>query len=355
MSKPATRAAEIEAFVLAHVGDHAGDIARLVGEHFEISRQAVSKHLSRLVDEGKLTASGSTQSRTYALASLVDETFELSLTPPPEEHRVWLERVAPLLAGLPDNVEGICIYGFTEMLNNAIEHSQGTRVLISLYRTALSVRLLITDDGVGIFHKIATELHLDDERHAILELAKGKLTTAPKGHSGEGIFFTSRMFDSFSLLSHHIDVQCSEGESWLLDSRLFGDDAGDFIEGTVVSMEIRVTSTQTSTAIFDRFSAPLEDDYGFIRTQVPVALARQGTENLVSRSQAKRLIARLDRFKEVILDFSDVPTVGQAFADEVFRVFAETHPDIRISWVHAARDVEKMIRRAVAARPPPAS
>jgi DNA-binding transcriptional ArsR family regulator len=354
MGKPATRAAEIEAFVLAHVGDHAGDIARLVGEHFGISRQAVSKHLSRLVDEGKLTASGSTQSRTYALAALVEEGFALPLVPPPEEHRVWLERVAPLLAGLPGNVEEICMYGFTEMLNNAIEHSQGTKVLISVERTALSVRLMIIDDGVGIFHKIATDLHLDDERHAILELAKGKLTTAPRGHSGEGIFFTSRMFDEFSLGSHHVHISCSEGKSWLLDTRLVGD-AVDFTDGTVVRMVIRATSTQTSTAIFDRFSAHLEDDYGFIRTQVPVALARQGTENLVSRSQAKRLLARLDRFKEVILDFSDVPTVGQAFADEVFRVFAETHPDIRISFVGAARDVEKMIRRAVAARSKPAS
>jgi RNA polymerase sigma-70 factor (ECF subfamily) len=42
-------------------------------------------------------------------------------------------------------------------------------------------------------------MHLLDERHAILELSKDQLTTDPARHTGDGIFFTSRMFDSFDL------------------------------------------------------------------------------------------------------------------------------------------------------------
>ena len=61
--------------------------------------------------------------------------------------------------------------------------------------------MYLHDNGVGIFKKIQTELRLLDERHAILELAKGKLTTDPKRHTGEGIFFSSRMFDQFDILS----------------------------------------------------------------------------------------------------------------------------------------------------------
>lgn len=48
---------------------------------------------------------------------------------------------------------------------------------------------------------------------------------------------------------------------------------------------------------------------------------------LDSRSQAKRLLARVDKFKKVIFDFDDVEPIGQAFADEVFCVFAKQHID----------------------------
>lgn len=42
---------------------------------------------------------------------------------------------------------------------------------------------------------------MDDERDAILELSKGKLITDAENHAGEGIFFTSRVFDEFAVIS----------------------------------------------------------------------------------------------------------------------------------------------------------
>jgi len=68
--------------------------------------------------------------------------------------------------------------------------------------------------------------------------------------------------------------------------------------------------------------------------------------NLTVRSQAKRLLAGLQLFKEVVLDFANVETIGHSFADEVFRVFVNGHPDVKISFVNANDDVQKMIRRA---------
>ena len=289
-------------------------------------------------------------SHTPAPARLLDESFTLPLAPPPEESRVWLNHVAPLLDGVAENVVDICFYGFTEMLNNAVEHSGGTTVVLRVVRTAADVELRIADDGVGVFHKIATELHLDDERHAVLELSKGKLTTAATMHSGEGIFFTSRMFDRFSLTSGDVSLVCRADERWTLTHDAPEERPPVSKPGTVVEMRIGLSSTRTQKDVYDRFSARLEEDYGFVRTQVPVALARHAEETLVSRSQAKRLLARFDRFKEVVLDFTDVPTVGQAFADEVFRVFAGMHPDVEITWTGAVPDVEQMIRRALAAR-----
>src|ERR1700684_3358019 len=99
---------------------------------------------------------------TPAPARLLDESFTLALSPPPDESRVWLDRVAPLLDGVAENGVDICSYGFTEMLNNAIDPSGGTPAAARVVRTAAVVELRIADDGVGVFHKIATELHLDD-------------------------------------------------------------------------------------------------------------------------------------------------------------------------------------------------
>ena len=79
---------------------------------------------------------------------------------------------------------------------------------------------------------------------------------------------------------------------------------------------------------------------------VPVRLAKVGDENLVSRSQAKRLLQRVEKFRHVVLDFSGVGGIGQAFADEIFRVFANTHPDIELLHLHAVPEVQQMIRRA---------
>jgi len=76
-------------------------------------------------------------------------------------------------------------------------------------------------------------------------------------------------------------------------------------------------------------------------------LMKYGDDNLVSRSQAKRLLAGFDRFKIVILDFLKISSIGQSFADEIFRVFKRNHPEIELNFVNACEDVEKMIRRAL--------
>lgn len=79
---------------------------------------------------------------------------------------------------------------------------------------------------------------------------------------------------------------------------------------------------------------------------VPVRLARIGDEHLISRSQAKCLLQRVDRFRRVVLDFTGVALIGQGFADEVFRVFANAHPEVELSAVNAEPDVRAMIARA---------
>ena len=88
-----------------------------------------------------------------------------------------------------------------------------------------------------------------------------------------------------------------------------------------------------------------EDD-GFNKTVVPVKLAQYGNDKLISRSEAKRLLERVELFKIVIFDFSNVDSIGQAFADEIFRVFALQHPEIELTFMHVNREVKQMIDRA---------
>ncbi len=69
---------------------------------------------------------------------------------------------------------------------------------------------------------------------------------------------------------------------------------------------------------------------------------RQGEP--VARSQARRILSRLEEFKEVIFDFSEIDFMGQGFADEIFRVFQNRHPDIVLTVNNANEEVAGMIQ-----------
>jgi len=338
---------EIQRFIITELPSHPQDIAKVVGEKFGITRQAVGRHLRHLIALGILTAAGETRSRQYAFAVLGQKSVSMPITPQLEEDAVWREGVAPVLIGLPKNVTDICRYGVTEIVNNAIDHSGSPDVTVNVEYSASKIRIVILDKGIGIFRKIKEYCGLEDERHAILELSKGKLTTDPTRHTGEGIFFTSRMFDSFGILSGYLYVGCKRGGSdWLLEDR---DHA---FEGTSVHMGISPLSSHTDTEVFEKYATD-QDDYAFSRTHVLVALAQQfHGEALVSRSQAKRVMARLERFREVVLDFTGITDVGPAFADEIFRVFRNEHPQSHIVAINENDAVGKMIRRAEAGSKP---
>ena len=92
-----------------------------------------------------------------------------------------------------------------------------------------------------------------------------------------------------------------------------------------------------------------KENYKFDRSQVKVNLYAGG-ELYISRSQAKRLLHALDKFEEVVLDFENVQTIGQAFADEIFRVFQSRQPNIKLIPINCNENVEFMIKRAQAER-----
>lgn len=330
----------IRGFILTNIEKNSADIASFVGEHFGISRQAVNKHLKNLVSERALVPEGKTRNRRYKLAALLEWKTLYSLSTETEEDLVWSRDIAPVLGNLPKNVMDIWRFCITEMFNNAIDHSAAGTVFVKIVKTAANTQIMLMDDGVGIFRKIQTAMNLADDRHAVLELAKGKLTTDPRGHTGQGIFFTSRVLDSFDILSRGVFFTHTFGadEDWILER------PESTNNGTTIFMKLNNHSARTDKEIFDQYSSG--DDYGFTKTVVPVRLAQYGDDKLISRSQAKRLLARVDRFKTVLFDFKAVETVGQAFADEIFRVFAQSHPNIEIIPINATPQVQQMANAA---------
>jgi hypothetical protein len=331
------RGEEIRRFLLESVDEHPAKATKMAGEKFNISRQTVNAHLSRLRAEGVLSKTGKTSNKRYGLRVLKDWDKTYPLESGLTEDAAW-DEVAPVVGELPANVLSIWNTGFTEMFNNALEHSAGTYASVRVRKTAINTEVAVFDDRVGIFRKIQQALNLPSERHAILELSKGKFTTDPSNHSGERIFFTSRMFDKFDIRSGELYFthQSSKELDWLIEDDRTGN-------GTAVWMKLDNASTPNPADVYAKFSV---DDYQFDKTVVPIKLAQFGSQRLVSRSQANRVLARISIFKVVILDFTGVVEIGQAFADEIFRVFAAAHPEVKLDVVGANLDITNMITRA---------
>jgi anti-sigma regulatory factor (Ser/Thr protein kinase) len=312
---------------------------RLASE-FGLSRQVANGYLQSLIRDGLIEAEGSTRARVYRLKTLLflDRSFPREGL---QEDVVWREHFASAVVDLPENVRDIWHFAVTEMINNAIDHSGSTEVQVGLKKDALFTEVRVADNGEGIFLKIQRELNLYDPREAMLELAKGKLTTAPQHHSGEGIFFTSRLVDEFDIQSGRLHFR--------YDRRAFDQltERPADAPGTLVLMRLANDSSRSMQTVFDEFSS--EEDYSFDKTVVPVRLAQHEGEKLVSRSQAKRVAHRFERFRHVVLDFDGVAEIGQAFADELFRVFTTGHPHVQLTPINTSPAVANMVRRALSA------
>jgi anti-sigma regulatory factor (Ser/Thr protein kinase) len=324
--------------ILRFLAERSAAAGRELREHLDVSRQALSAQLRRLVEAGEVLKSGSTRGASYRLPGgerPAKLTKALRLAGLDESASYGLlARSLNLGSELSEPVEAIVRYAFTEMLNNAIDHSraESCRVSMELDETAASFR--VRDRGAGVFATIVDKLELEDEHEAMVELVKGRTTTMPEAHTGEGLFFTARVADRFVLRSHRIELEWDRARDdvFVRNRR--------YLEGTDVRFRVRRAARQRLEAVFAEF-APAEFDYEFLRTEVHVKLVRK---SYVSRSEAKRLLANLERFRTVVLDFRDVESVGQGFADEAFRVFAGRHPEVELGVRNASPAVAAMLR-----------
>jgi hypothetical protein len=335
------RSSEIRKYVLDQVAnDPTGITASIVGK-FKISRQAATRYLTQMAKDGQLIAEGTTKDRVYkpGLSRAIEKKYDL--TQPLEESEIWSNDFKALCAGLKENIVRICEYGFTEIVNNAIDHSNGKVLTVRMKRSLKEVLIVVGDDGIGIFKKIKNIYQLSDERQAILELSKGKLTTDSSKHTGQGIFFSSKAFrdffiQSFGLMFSHV----SDGSPDFLYDR------EKTVNGTAVTMLINTDSDKKLKDVFDEFASPVDDNYAFDKTIVPVKLVQYEGVSLLSRSQAKRLMTRVENFRTVVLDFEGIQSVGPAFADEIFRVYKSGHPGIKLLLDKTSEEIQRTINQA---------
>lgn len=271
----------------------------------------------------------------------VKEHFYIADLSNQREDIIWREKISSLLTNINNNIIDICYYGVTEMINNAIDHSESADLSIFLTRTAKKIKINIVDSGVGIFNKIRSAYHLHDSIEAFFELSKGKLTTDQVHHTGQGIFFTSRMFERFEIYSENLLYVHTMDEN----GQWFQQEKKEYLRGTSIFMEIGLDAKHTITEVFDKYTTIDEDDIPqFTRTRVDVHLIRYGSEQLLSRSQAKCVVANLEKYSEIILNFKGITQIGQAFADEIFRVFQKKYPKISIKTINTTKKIDQMIK-----------
>jgi len=318
---------------------------------FDVSRQYASKLISKLVAEKKLIKIGSTRSAIYATEEylqknphLIPASYSKSLANIGlEEHKIFddIENNFQNLAKLPENIKSILEYAFSEMCNNAIEHSKSGKIKFSVGLNKSTLFFIVDDFGIGVFKNIMEKKGLNSEMEAIQDLLKGKTTTAPKLHSGEGIFFTSKIGDEFILDSY--------GYELIVDNKIkdvFIKKTGGQKQGTRVTFHIDISNTRHLNDIFKEYTDTGESgDYGFDRTEIRVRLYIMGGIH-ISRSQARRVLSGLEKFKIVIMDYDRVPTIGQAFTDEIYRVFKNKWPGIDIQNINMNESVKFMVERA---------
>jgi anti-sigma regulatory factor (Ser/Thr protein kinase) len=310
----------------------------------EISRQYASRVLSEFVKKEKLIREGGGRYTTYVLpkySHFLSNIYKkrvknINL----KEHEVFdeIQKQTPILDGMKENVQSIFTYAFLEMLNNAIEHSKTRFIDIEIFKNKGETCFTIRDHGIGVFRNVMNQRKLNNEIEAIQDILKGKVTTQPRAHTGEGIFFTSRSSDLFVLDSFDYRLRIDNN---LQD--VFVEEPNPVIKGTLVEFRISNKSKKHLNDVFKKYMVD-SDNYAFDKTEIRIKLYTIGGI-YISRSQARRVLTDLEKFKLVIMDFDKVPTIGQAFADEVFRVFKEKFPETVIQPENMNESVKFMVDR----------
>ena len=306
------------------------------------NRTYVSKNLARLINENRVKKEKIGREVKYYTTDYViglEENLKLKGL---REDEIWakLRKTTTFLNDLSEHAENILYFAFTEMLNNAIDHSRSGVGYVKIWLENDKLKFIVKDNGIGVFKNVMVKKKLSSEPDAARELIKGKLTTAARRHSGEGIFWTSKIADRFVLKSYTyeliLDNQIEDYTILPLKKSLIG---------TEVYFEIAKNTKKSLQKLFREYTFDKEH-LTLDTTVIPINLFSEG-DIWISRSQAKKILTGLEKYKKIIFNFAGVEVIGQAFADEIFRVFNIVHPEIELEPINMSESVKLMVSHAI--------
>lgn len=338
---------EIKLYVLRKIDDDDRDFVNKTADAFGISVTSVKRYIDselaacHIKKDSDKRCGHSLCTRERRLVYDISSVSE-------REDAVLFEDILPLI-DVNDNARHIWSYVLPEMFNNALEHSEGDKVDVYVRTNCLYCNITVVDNGIGIFKKVTDAMASYGYRDprpedAVTELYKGKFTSCPDRHTGEGIFFTMRMLDKLAIISGGMLLRTGySNEPSYVRSHLLAYAMKLTGKGTVVDMRLENDTRREAAEVFREYS---DADDGFYRSRIPVFEACLDHDP-VARSQARRICARLSDFKEVVLDFDKVEMMGQGFADELFRVYHNVHPEVRLTPVNMTGDVQMMYMHVI--------
>ena len=316
-------------YILEKISQGTKSLSKCVAQTYDISQTTVHAYLNELIERDIIKKAKRGQ---YELINREFKFFfkrsEGGLDSDTLPYDMYLSRY---IGELSENVKEIWNYTLSEMVNNVIDHSEAENMYVVIRQNYLTTSVIITDDGIGIFEKIKNHFSLPDKDAAICELFKGKLTTDKQRHSGEGIFFSSKMMDLFLIYSSGKIFTTSKYENEIVL------DVDECISGTRVFMSLSNFSNKSACEVFDLYS---NVDGGFTKTKIPMKNVFDSAP--VSRSQAKRVCNRLEKFEEVTLDFDGISWMGQGFAHQLFVVYQSSNPQTKIIPINMNESVSNM-------------
>lgn len=207
----------IKKYILRKITLDDADVIAKTKDNFGISLTSVKRYLQETVDSGGVRKIEE-QNCGYCLAEQIF-SYTVSLA---ERRAVEDELYVSYIAGHIEHCskKAVRIWQYTceEILNNAIEHAQGDKLYIEVRTNTLYTTIVVVDDGIGTFHTLLTYMkaHSWEDpgiEEALVELYKGKITSREENHSGEGIFFSSKMLDEFTLWSDYCIYKCGAGKN----------------------------------------------------------------------------------------------------------------------------------------------
>lgn len=138
-------------WITSAVHAHGERLSAHLAERLAIDRRSAQQLIASLVQAQWLVRSGSPRRPRYRAGTLRQVVQRCALAEIDSE-AFWDSAFAPYFQFTP-NVARFVRHAFAELLDNAVRHSGGSSVTVSLCQTATQVQLLVSDDGRGVFER----------------------------------------------------------------------------------------------------------------------------------------------------------------------------------------------------------